>query len=79
MKQFKKLFPSFFSVIKGPSAIAKETLLNEIRTLKQAGKHPNIVTLIGTRIEGQFSTMQRLRNMNVYWVIDSNKVMFSRL
>ena len=49
MKQFKKLFPSFFSVI---VAIAKETLLNEIRTLKQAGKHPNIVTLIGTRIEG---------------------------
>ncbi|CAH3103702.1 unnamed protein product [Pocillopora meandrina] len=39
-------------VTSGPSAIAKETLLNEIRTLKQAGKHPNIVTLIGTRIEG---------------------------
>nr|XP_058944467.1 fibroblast growth factor receptor 3-like isoform X1 [Pocillopora verrucosa] len=38
--------------LKDPSAIAKETLLNEIRTLKQAGKHPNIVTLIGTRIEG---------------------------
>ena len=52
MKQFKKLFPSIFSVIVDPSAIAKETLLNEIRTLKQAGKHPNIVTLIGTRIEG---------------------------
>ena len=51
MKQFKKLSPSFFSVIVNPSAIAKETLLNEIRTLKQAGKHPNIVTLIGTRIE----------------------------
>ena len=52
MKQFKK-FPFFFLyVIVDPSAIAKETLLNEIRTLKQAGKHPNIVTLIGTRIEG---------------------------
>ena len=52
MKQFKK-FPFFFlCVIVDPSAIAKETLLNEIRTLKQAGKHPNIVTLIGTRIEG---------------------------
>ena len=51
MKQFKK-FPFFFLyVIVDPSAIAKETLLNEIRTLKQAGKHPNIVTLIGTRIE----------------------------
>ncbi|CAH3103741.1 unnamed protein product [Pocillopora meandrina] len=37
--------------LKDPSAIAKETLLNEIRTLKQAGKHPNIVTLIGTRME----------------------------
>ncbi|XP_066023936.1 fibroblast growth factor receptor 4-like isoform X2 [Pocillopora verrucosa] len=37
--------------LKDPSAIAKETLLNEIRTLKKAGKHPNIVTLIGTRIE----------------------------
>lgn len=35
-----------------PRAIAKESLLNEIRALKQAGKHPNIVTLIGTRIEG---------------------------
>ena len=34
MKQFKKLFPSFFSVIVDPSAIAKETLLNEIRALK---------------------------------------------
>ena len=52
MKQFKKLFPSFFSVIVDPSSLAKETLLNEIRTLKQTGKHPNIVTLIGTRIEG---------------------------
>ena len=52
MKQFKK-FPCFFFLyfIIDPSAIAKETLLNEIRTLKQAGKHPNIVTLIGTRIE----------------------------
>ena len=51
MKQFKK-FPFFFLYfIIDPSAIAKETLLNEIRTLKQAGKHPNIVTLIGTRIE----------------------------
>ncbi|XP_058957571.2 fibroblast growth factor receptor 3-like isoform X2 [Pocillopora verrucosa] len=37
--------------LKDPSAIAKETLLNEIRTLKKTGKHPNIVTLIGTRIE----------------------------
>ena len=51
MKQFKK-FPFFFLYfIIDPSTIAKETLLNEIRTLKQAGKHPNIVTLIGTRIE----------------------------
>lgn len=39
--------------LKDPSAIAKKTLLNEIRTLKHAGKHPNIVTLIGTRIEGE--------------------------
>ena len=52
MKKYKK-FPCFFFLyfIIDPSAIAKETLLNEIRTLKQAGKHPNIVTLIGTRIE----------------------------
>ena len=58
MKQFKK-FPFFFLyVIVDPSAIAKETLLNEIRTLKQAGKHPNIVTLIGTRIEGGKSVFE---------------------
>ncbi|XP_066019353.1 fibroblast growth factor receptor 1-like isoform X2 [Pocillopora verrucosa] len=38
--------------LKGPNAIAKKALLNEIRTLKQAGKHPNIITLVGTRIEG---------------------------
>ena len=58
MKQFKKLFPSFFSVIVNASAIAKETLLNEIRTLKQDGKHLNIVTLIGTRIEGGKSVFE---------------------
>ena len=58
MKQFKKLFPSFFSVIVNASVIAKETLLNEIRTLKQAGKHLNIVTLIGTRIEGGKSVFE---------------------
>ena len=51
MKQFKKFLFFFLYFIIDPSAIAKETLLNEIRTLKQAGKHPNIVTLIGTRIE----------------------------
>ena len=27
-------------------------MLNEIRTLKQAGRHPNIVNLIGTWIQG---------------------------
>lgn len=29
------------------STIAKAALLNEIRTLKKAGRHPNIVSLIG--------------------------------
>ncbi|PFX17472.1 Fibroblast growth factor receptor 1 [Stylophora pistillata] len=37
--------------LKDPNASAKKALLNEIRTLKHAGKHPNIVTLVGTRIE----------------------------
>ena len=32
--------------------LAKAALLNEIRTLKQAGRHPNIVNLIGTWIQG---------------------------
>ena len=32
--------------------LAKAALLNEIRTLKQAGRHPNIVNLIGTWVEG---------------------------
>ena len=29
---------------------AKAALPNEIRTLKQAGRHPNIANLIGTRV-----------------------------
>ena len=32
--------------------LAKAALLNEIRTLKQAGRHPNIVNLIGTWVQG---------------------------
>ncbi|PFX12564.1 Muscle, skeletal receptor tyrosine-protein kinase [Stylophora pistillata] len=44
--------------LKDPCAIAREALLNEIRALKQAGKHPNIVTLIGTRIEGEIQTLE---------------------
>ncbi|XP_022778795.1 fibroblast growth factor receptor 1-like, partial [Stylophora pistillata] len=38
--------------LKDHSAIATETLSDEKKTLKHVGKHPNIVTLIGTRIEG---------------------------
>ncbi|RMX38019.1 hypothetical protein pdam_00012290 [Pocillopora damicornis] len=41
----------------GPNAIAEKALLNEIRTLKHAGKHPNIITLVGTRIEGGKSVL----------------------
>ncbi|CAH3104213.1 unnamed protein product [Pocillopora meandrina] len=33
--------------------LAKAALLNEIRTLKQAGRHPNIVNLIGTWVQGE--------------------------
>ncbi|XP_022779855.1 fibroblast growth factor receptor 3-like [Stylophora pistillata] len=33
--------------------LAKAALLNEIRTLKQAGRHPNIVNLIGTWTHGE--------------------------
>ncbi|CAH3104281.1 unnamed protein product [Pocillopora meandrina] len=33
--------------------LGKAALLNEIRTLKQAGRHPNIVNLIGTWIQGE--------------------------
>lgn len=33
--------------------LAKAALLNEIRTLKQAGRHPNIFNLIGTWVQGE--------------------------
>ena len=52
MKHLKSSLVFLLYVTVDLSAIAKETLLNEVRTLEQAGKHPNIVTLIGTRIEG---------------------------
>ena len=55
--------PSFLYVIVGPNAIAKKALLNEIRTLKQAGKHPNIVTLVGTRIEGGKSVLDKATSL----------------
>nr|XP_058946407.1 fibroblast growth factor receptor 2-like [Pocillopora verrucosa] len=35
------------------SKLEKATLLNEIRTLKQAGRHPNIVNLIGAWVHGE--------------------------
>ena len=54
---------SFLYVIVGPNAIAKKALLNEIRTLKHAGKHPNIVTLVGTRIEGGKSVLDKATSL----------------
>ncbi|XP_066017975.1 fibroblast growth factor receptor 4-like isoform X2 [Pocillopora verrucosa] len=35
------------------SKLEKAALLNEIRTLKQAGRHPNIVNLIGAWVHGE--------------------------
>ena len=44
------LFIYFF--LGNACTLAKAALLNEIRTLKQAGRHPNIVNLIGTWVQG---------------------------
>ena len=54
---------SFLYAIVGPNAIAKKALLNEIRTLKQAGKHPNIITLVGTRKEGGKSVLDKATSL----------------
>ena len=54
---------SFLYTIVGPNAIAKKALLNEIRTLKQAGKHPNIITLVGARIEGGKSVLDKATSL----------------
>ncbi|PFX16334.1 Fibroblast growth factor receptor 4 [Stylophora pistillata] len=35
------------------NTLAKAALLNEIKTLKQAGRHPNIVNLVGTWRQGE--------------------------
>lgn len=43
---------SFLYMHVDTSTIAKAALFNEIRTLKKAGRHPNIVSLIGTWING---------------------------
>ena len=51
MKEFNlKSFHVFYA--DDASALEKAALLNEIRTLKQAGRHPNIVNLIGAWVHG---------------------------
>ena len=42
----------FFLTLGNTCTLAKAALLNELRTLKQAGRHPNIVNLIGTWVQG---------------------------
>ena len=41
-----------FLILGNTCTLAKAALLNELRTLKQAGRHPNIVNLIGTWVQG---------------------------